>query len=135
MMSGVCDCISLLPFIPPPLPMLPNELFRNLMVMAAADGQMTEEEAAFLSKRAKRWGITEDQFADAMVFSVSKEAVVSIPATHLERRQLLMEMVRMMAADGDLADIEKNLFAVAAGTMRVGAEEVNQIIDDVLKAK
>jgi uncharacterized tellurite resistance protein B-like protein len=114
--------------------MTPNELFRNLMVMAAADGQLTEEEAAFLSQRAKRWGITEDQFASAMVFSVSKEAVVSIPETHLERRQLLSEMVRMMAADGELAEIEKNLFAVAAGEMQIGADEVDQIIDDVLRS-
>jgi uncharacterized tellurite resistance protein B-like protein len=112
--------------------MTSNELFRNLMVMAAADGRMTEEEAGFLSQRAKRWGISEEQFADAMVFSVSKDAVVSIPETHGERRQLLMEMMRMMAADGELADIEKDLFAVAAGTMQVSAEEVDEIIDDVL---
>jgi uncharacterized tellurite resistance protein B-like protein len=114
--------------------MSPEELFRNLMVMAAADGQMTEEEAAFLSQRARRWGITEQQFADSMVFSVSKDAVVSIPESHLERRQLLTEMVRMMAADGELAEIEKNLFAVAAGTMQIGSQEVNQIIDDALKS-
>lgn len=111
------------------------ETFQNLMVMAASDGQLTEEEIVFLAQRANRWGITDHEFAEAMRFSVSPGAVLSIPGQKGERVQLLREMVRMMAVDGDLAEIEKNLFAVAAATMRIGDTELNEIFDDVLKSK
>jgi uncharacterized tellurite resistance protein B-like protein len=111
------------------------ELFQNLMVMAASDGRLTEEEVAFLSDRAGRWGISAAQFAEAMRFAVSTQAVISIPPTQMERKQLLREMVRMMGADGELADIEKNLFAVAAATMQITDEELDQVLDDVLKPK
>jgi hypothetical protein len=68
-----------------------------------------------------------------MRFAVSEEAVVTIPPTAGERRQLLREMVRVMGVDGELAEIEKQLFAVAAATMQIGDAELNQIFDDVLK--
>ncbi len=115
--------------------MTPFDTFQNLMVMAAADGQLTEEEMVFLAQRANRWGVTDAQFGEAMKFAVSPSAVLSIPAQKGERLQLLREMVRMMAVDGDLAEIEKNLFAVAAATMRIGDDELNSIFDDVLKTK
>lgn len=111
------------------------DLFQNLMVMAASDGQLTEEEVLFLAQRANRWGITDQQFGEAMKFSVSPGAVLTIPAQKGERVQLLRQMVRMMAADGDLAEIEKNLFAVAAATMRIDDAELNAIFDDVLQSK
>lgn len=110
------------------------DLFKNLMVLAASDGQLTEEEVAFLAQRANRLGITDQQFAEAMKFSVSSSAVISIPGTEGERRQLLKEMIRMMAADGDLAEIEKNLFAVAAATMQVNDTDLNAIFDEVLSS-
>ncbi len=111
------------------------EFFKNLMVMAASDGKITEEEISFLAKRASRWGITDTQFGEAMKFAVSPGAHVSIPGTKLERHQLLSQMVRMMAVDGDLAEIEKNLFAVAAATMQISDEELNEILDTVLNTK
>jgi uncharacterized tellurite resistance protein B-like protein len=111
------------------------DFFQDLMVMAAADGVLREEEIAFLSHRAKRWGITDEQFSEAIRFAVSPEAVISIPPTKGERHQLLREMIRMMAADGDLAEIEKNLFAVAAATMQVSDAELDEILNSVLPKK
>lgn len=115
--------------------MTPFSTFQNLMVMAASDGQLTEEEIVFLAQRANRWGVTDEQFGEAMKFAVSPGAVLSIPAQKSERVQLLREMVRMMAVDGELAEIEKNLFAVAAATMRISDSELNAIFDDVLQTK
>ena len=111
------------------------DLFQNLMVMAVSDGQLTEEEILFLAQRANRWGVTDSQFQEAMRFAVSPGATLSIPAQKDQRVQLLREMVRVMAVDGDLADIEKNLFAVAAGTMQIDDTELNAIFDDVLQSK
>lgn len=111
------------------------ELFKNLLVMAASDGQLTEEEVAYLATKANRWNITEAQFGEALRFAVSNEAVVTIPPSAGERRQLLREMVRIMGIDGELAEIEKDLFAVVAATMQITDDELDQIIDDVLKGE
>lgn len=111
------------------------EFFKNMMVMAAADGQLTEEEIAFLAQRSNRWGITDAEFAEAIKFAVSPSAHLSIPATKGEAQQLLKEMVRVMAVDGELAEIEKNLFAVAAATMKISDAELNGIFDAVLSTK
>lgn len=45
---------------------------------------------------------------------------------------MLRDLIRMMAADGDLADVEKDLFATAAAKMEISEDELNQIIDSVL---
>ncbi|HTN77332.1 MAG TPA: TerB family tellurite resistance protein [Pirellulaceae bacterium] len=108
------------------------DLFQNLMVMAAADGRITEEEVTFLAQRSSRWGITDAQFGEAMKFAISPSAHVTIPTTKGESVQLLKEMVKMMAVDGDLADIEKNLFAIAAATMQITDAELNELFDSVL---
>jgi uncharacterized tellurite resistance protein B-like protein len=109
------------------------DLFQNIMVMAVCDGQLTEEEIAMLAQRANRWKVTDEQFSRALRYAMSPEAVISIPADKGQRRQLLMASVRMMAVDGELADIEKNLFAVVAATMKIDDQELNAILDDVLK--
>ena len=61
--------------------------------------------------------------------------MVTIPPSIGERRQLLREMVRIMGIDGEVAEIEKDLFAVVAATMQISDDELDQIIDDVLKGE
>ena len=111
------------------------DLFRNLMVMAVCDGQLTEEEVALLATRANKWEITDAEFSKAMRYAMSPEAVITIPGNKGERRQLLAGMLRMMGVDGELAEIEKNMFAVAAGMMRISDEELDSLMDEVLKTK
>ena len=48
--------------------------FRNLIIMAASDGRMAEAELRLLSHRATEWGITDDQFEDAIEASSRHEA-------------------------------------------------------------
>ena len=38
----------------------------------------------------------------------------------------------MMAADGDLAEVEKQLFAAASVAMNISDEELKEIIDSVV---
>jgi len=112
-------------------PMDQHELFRNLMVMAAADGKLTEDEVRFLGKRAAKWGITDDQFTAAIKYAIDPSAHLTIPEDPEQRRAMLCEMIRMMAADGDLAMIEKELFAVAAATMEIPPEELDHLLDEL----
>lgn len=111
------------------------EAFKDLMVMAAADGSFAEREMAFLADRCHKWGISDAQFAAAIEYSMSPGAKLTIPENAGERRGLLRELILMMAADGQLAEIEKQLFAVAAAQMDLTSEELDRMIDQLLRER
>jgi uncharacterized tellurite resistance protein B-like protein len=104
----------------------------NLLVMAAADRSLTEREIHFLLNRSVRWGISEQEFSRALDYACSDEAELRIPANPDERLQMLQDLIRMMAADGNLAEVEKRLFATAAAKMRLSGQQIDDIIDSVL---
>ena len=109
------------------------EMFRNLMVMAAADGSFTDAEVTYLANRANRLGLASDQFTEALTYALNnQDAEISIPDDHQSRVQLLKELLTMMGADGQVADVEKQLFAVAAARMEIGEDELNEIIDSLM---
>jgi uncharacterized tellurite resistance protein B-like protein len=106
--------------------------FTNLLVMAAADGSLTEREIKFLLNRSARWGISEREFSRAMEYALSEKAELKIAADRAQRTAMLQDLIRVMAADGDLAEIEKRLFATAAAKMRLSDEELNAIINSAI---
>ena len=108
------------------------EMFRNLMVMAAADRKFTDEEVELLALRASRWGLTDAQFDQAVAYAADGNAELTLPDNDDERRQMLRDLLQVMAADGELAPAEKQLFAEAAGKMGVSADELNAMIDALL---
>jgi len=107
-------------------------LFRNLMVLAASDGKMTEEEIMFLCLRSSHWGITEEQSQAALEFARSPGAELEVPRNDQQRQEMLRDMLRMMAVDGELAAIERRLFATVAATIGMEREELNTLIDEVV---
>lgn len=109
--------------------MLLIDKLRNLLVMAAADGYLTEREINLLRDRCRRWGLSETDLADAVQYAMSKNAELTIPPQPEERREMLRDLIRMMAADGKLADVEKQLFALAAAHMDIAPQELDQLID------
>ena len=111
------------------------DLFRDLIVMATIDGKLTESEIAFLSERAQRWGIDEATFAQTLEQALAPSRQVKLPATRAEREQLLEEFLRMMAADGQLAEQEKRLFARAAVAMDFLPHEIDVLIDRLVSKK
>lgn len=109
------------------------ELFKDLMVMAISDGKLDESELRLMASRAVRWGITDAQFEDAIAYALRDDAHLTIPPDKSDRMELLEELLRIMAADGELAEIEKRLFAVAAATMQVTDDELNALLDRMLQ--
>jgi uncharacterized tellurite resistance protein B-like protein len=107
-------------------------MFKNLMVMAAADRKFTEEEVEFLALRSSRWGITDQQFEEALQYAKGHGAEVSIPEKQEDRERLLHDLIRMMAADGELAPVEQRLFAEAAAKMGISADQLDKVIDGLL---
>lgn len=108
------------------------EKFRNLMVMAVADGTLSEGEIGFLSERCDKWGLSQNEFADAVRYALSPGASLTMPPGKAERREVLRDLVRAMAADGKIVEIEKQLFAIAAAHLDLRDDELNHIIDSVL---
>lgn len=108
------------------------QLIRNLLAMAAADGSLSQGELELLSDRAVQWGISESEFITALEDAVGPDAELEVPPSRDARRELLRELLHVMAADGHLDDREKQLFAAVAATMEIEQDELNKIIDDAL---
>lgn len=128
------------PFIPS-LPYAGNhmklshlELFQNLVNLAAADGKFTEEEVLHLARRAEQWGISNDEFESTIAGIMEGELEIRLPDVRAKREELLAEMIRMMAIDGQLAEMEKRLCATASAQMDFTTQEFKQLLDRVLES-
>jgi DnaJ-domain-containing protein 1 len=109
-----------------------KENLRHLVAMAAADGRVAISELRFLGDRAVSWGITDDEFEAVLDDANRGDVELQIPADPADRRRLLLDLVRMMAADGKLHSHEKSLFAVIASTMDITDTALNEIIDEAI---
>ena len=108
------------------------ELFHNLVNLAAADKKFTEEEIKFLVERANKWGIPDDEFETAMAGISAGELQVKIPEGHEDRIMMMKEMMRLVAADGEISEMEKTLCAQASARMDFNSQQFNQILDEVI---
>lgn len=106
-----------------------RELVRNLMLMAAADGQMTQRELELLADRCDLWGIDQEDFREIVADALSNPGELAIPSKRSDREELLSELLHMMAADGKLSQAEKHLFAIFAVAMDLSQEDIQRIID------
>lgn len=111
------------------------ELFHNLINLAAADGTFTDQEVAFLAARAAAWGIGPEEFETALAGISAGGVQIVLPSDHRQRAVLLKEMIRMMAADGELAEVEKQLCANASAQMGFSTAEFVRLLDDVLSGR
>ena len=112
--------------------MTPQDKFRYLLQMAAADDSISREELRLLGNRAITWGLTDDQFQALVEEAVRGETQLPIPDSQEERVALLADLIRMMGADGKLDELEKRLFATVAAQTDVDFEQLNEIIDTAI---
>jgi uncharacterized tellurite resistance protein B-like protein len=110
-----------------------RELVRNLMIMAASDGQLTQREIELLADRCDAWGIDEDEFSEIVAEALADRSQLTLPTTPSAREELLGELIHMMAADGRLSESEKSLFAIFAVAMDFSQEEIQTIIDRTIE--
>ena len=57
---------------------------------------------------------------------------VNIPESHEDRVTMMKEMLRLVAVDGELAEMEKRICAQASGRMDFTSQQFNQILDEVI---
>ncbi len=108
------------------------DLFKNLVVMAAADGSITADETQLLASRAEHVGLTAEEFKTALDFALAGEGSIELPDSDSARKAMLGDLIRLMAADGQLADKEKHLFATVAAKMNLSKDDLNSVIDTVV---
>ena len=102
---------------------------KNLVIMAAADGSLSEHEIALLIDRCGGLGLQEEDLEKAIAFALSDGAKMRLPVDRSEQDKMLGELIRMMAADGQLLEVEKRLFALAAAKMGIEKHDLDTLID------
>ena len=105
---------------------------KNLIVMAAADGKFAQSELELLAERCHQFGLSQQQFEQAFAEATQQDAKFVIPTEQTEKTVLMRDLLRMMAADGELSSTEKKLFAQAAVQMKMDRVEIDEIIDQML---
>lgn len=108
-------------------------LFHSLVNLAAIDQKFTDEEVGFLVDRAQRWGIHNDEFETALAGISTGEIAVTIPQSHSDRVEMLKEMIRLMAVDGEMAETEKQLCARASAQMDFNGIQFGEILEEVIR--
>ena len=108
---------------------------KNLVIMASADGSLSEREIAFLVDRCSALGLNESDLEKSIEFALSDHASIKLPPTKKEQIEMLSDLIRMMAADGSLSEIEKRLFALASARMGIDKIEIDSLIDRLVGKK
>lgn len=107
---------------------------KNLIEMAAADGQFQDAEVSLLKSIAKRNNISESQLAD--IRKNPSGVSFEVPTDNREKFSQLYDLVRMMAADASIHDEERklsNLFAIKFGYPKEKVEELVSVIYSNIK--
>ncbi len=108
---------------------------KNLVIMAAADGVLSEQEIALLVDRCSSLGLAEEDLEKAIDFALSGGAKLRFPVDRAEQNKMLADLIRMMAADGKLTEVEKRLFALAAAKMGIEKVELDALIDQLVNKR
>ena len=107
---------------------------KNLIEMAAADGQFADVEFSLLKSIAKRNNISESQLAD--IRKNPSGVTFEVPADSKEKFTQLYDLVHMMAVDSSIHDEERklsNLFAIKFGYPKNKIEELVNVIHSNIK--
>ena len=87
----------------------------------------------FLVQRGEKWDIPSEEFETAVAGISTGELEVKIPDSFENKVVMLKEMIRLMAVDGELAEMEKRLCAYASGRMELSSAQFAQILDEVIE--
>lgn len=85
----------------------PLAYFRNMYLLALADGKIAAEETSLLEEVAKRMGVSNEE-----IESIQTEAPYLdffVPENNKERLAHLEYIIRMMMIDGEIHQLEYNL--------------------------
>ena len=108
------------------------ELFHSLVNLAESDGKFTDEEVQFLAERAERWEIPKGEFETALAGIAEGNFEVNVPEQYEDRVATMKEMLRLIASDGVLADMEKHICSLVAEKMDFSSAEFENVLGSVI---
>lgn len=103
--------------------------FRNLVLIAKADGETSASEKALLNKIGKHIGLTDEQIAG--IIKNPNQFSSNTPYNREERFEQMVNLVQMAHADAKIADSEMNMLervAVAIGFRNLDEVDVESIL-------
>ena len=105
-----------------------ESLFVCLLLVASADGEVSDEERQKLSGYAKQFGISDKRFAKLLELIAKNEYKLTVPEDEKEKKKIITALVNMAKADGTIDDDEvKKIKGVAK---LYGLSE--SLVDDLL---
>lgn len=107
---------------------------KNLIEMAAADGDFADVEFTLLKSIAKRNNISESQLAQ--IRKNPSDTTFEVPTDGKVKFSQLYDLVRMMAVDSSIHEEERklsNLFAIRFGYPKEKVEELVTVIHSNIK--
>lgn len=98
--------------------------FRNMVMIARADGSISPEEHALLDKIGSYIGLSEEQRKH--IVKTAREFNVNTPYNREERFEQMVNLVQIVQADGKISDNEmKTLERIAVGIGYRNLDEVD----------
>jgi len=110
----------------------PIQLFHNLINLAAVDQKFTDEEIDYLIDVANQHNIPSEEFESALTGIREGMIEVTLPEGDDDREKLMREMIKLMAADGELSEMEKRLCATASARMDFTSDQFDALLNEVL---
>lgn len=104
-----------------------------LIFMAGSDGKFDDDEVRRLLTFADRAGLSAKDVEQALADAADPSFPSPRPESREEAERLLSELLKIMAADGELHDMEKLIFSDLAASLGFDHEELKGIIDRTLK--
>ncbi|RMG27382.1 MAG: hypothetical protein D6730_07315 [Bacteroidetes bacterium] len=103
-------------------------IYGNLYIVAAADGEISEEEAIFLENAASSLGLTQEEAEH--IHTHYRDMELMVPDGEEERYYALRNIVLMMVVDEEIETAEYQLCVAFAEKIGMSRQEVNELITE-----
>lgn len=110
--------------------------FKNLVLIANADGIITKEESDLLVRIGKEIGLDQNQM-DEIINNPSQFSIIP-PVSKLERLEQVVELIKMIQADGEVNEHESKLLqtlALALGFSSIDQVNIKKILELLTKGE
>src|SRR5690606_2741570 len=110
--------------------------FAAIATLAAVDGAVNLEEKKLLDSFANKLNITEEEYREVM--KVDNKYPIDPPVSSEERLERLYDLFKMIFADNDIDDQERNLinkYAIGLGYSPQKADEIIQKSIDIFSGR
>jgi hypothetical protein len=105
---------------------------QNIVLLAMADGEISDVELLFIHKIGRKIGLTNTQIGT--ILDNPRDLEIIPPSSKIERTERMVEMINMVQSDGVIAPDELNMlarFALQIGYLSIDEINVNHIIRNI----